>query len=198
LLSRRSRRYLRQSPDRDGKGEHPHRYSVHGSHLLGRCHGRLQATSPTRYRPTHSRWRGRVGESFWGRRRGGGGRPPPGGGAQAKEAADDGGRQQEDDDGKLLAVGSADKTIRLWSIPNPARPVQVGAPLIGPAGYVWGLAFSPDGTTMAAGVTDGTGWLWDVSPGAAEAQVCANLGQPLTRAEWNVYVPGVPYRAPCS
>ena len=50
-MSRRSRRYLRQSPDRDGKGEHPHRYSVHGSHLLGRCHGRVQATSPTRYRP---------------------------------------------------------------------------------------------------------------------------------------------------
>src|SRR4029077_8010428 len=52
LTSRRPRRYLRQSPDRDGKGEHPHRYSVHGSHLLGQCHGRLQATSPTRYRPT--------------------------------------------------------------------------------------------------------------------------------------------------
>jgi hypothetical protein len=51
-LWRRSRRYLRQSPGRNGKGEHPHRYSVHGSHLLGRCHGRLQATSPTRYRPT--------------------------------------------------------------------------------------------------------------------------------------------------
>jgi hypothetical protein len=31
---------------RDGKGEHPHGYSVHGSHLLGRCHGRLKATSP--------------------------------------------------------------------------------------------------------------------------------------------------------
>ncbi len=70
------------------------------------------------------------------------------GGAQANEAADDGGRQQEDDDGKLLAVGSADKTIRLWSIANPARPVQVAAPLTGPAGYD--------------------------------------------------YVPGVPYRAPCS
>jgi hypothetical protein len=51
-LSRRSRRYLRQLPDRDGKGEHPHRYSVHGSHLLGRCHGRLQATSPMRSRPS--------------------------------------------------------------------------------------------------------------------------------------------------
>ena len=39
-------------------------------------------------------------------------------------------------DGTLLAVGSADKTIRLWSIASPARPVQVGAPLTGPAGYV--------------------------------------------------------------
>ncbi len=50
-LSRRSRRHLRQSPGRDGKGEHPHRYSVHGAHLLGRCHGQLQATSPARSRP---------------------------------------------------------------------------------------------------------------------------------------------------
>lgn len=31
----------------DGKGEHPHRYSVYGSHLLGRCHGPLRATSPS-------------------------------------------------------------------------------------------------------------------------------------------------------
>src|SRR6478609_10404271 len=30
---------------RHEKGEHPHRYSVHGSHLLGRCHGPLQPTS---------------------------------------------------------------------------------------------------------------------------------------------------------
>jgi hypothetical protein len=51
LLARHSRRHLRQSPDRDGKGEHPHRYSVHGSHLLGRCHGQLQATSPSITRP---------------------------------------------------------------------------------------------------------------------------------------------------
>ena len=30
---------------RHEKAEHPHRYGVHGSHLLGRCHGPLQATS---------------------------------------------------------------------------------------------------------------------------------------------------------
>src|SRR5271170_6459812 len=33
--------------DRYGKGEHPHPYSVHGSHLLSRFHGRLKATSPS-------------------------------------------------------------------------------------------------------------------------------------------------------
>jgi WD40 repeat protein len=38
---------------------------------------------------------------------------------------------------------------------------MVGAPLTGPAGYVWALAFSPNGTTLAAGVTDGTVWLWN-------------------------------------
>jgi hypothetical protein len=47
LLAGRSRRHLRQSPDRDGEGEYPHRYSVHGSHLLGRRRGPLQATSPS-------------------------------------------------------------------------------------------------------------------------------------------------------
>ena len=60
------------------------------------------------------------------------------------------------------------------------------------------VAFAPSGGQLAASSDDGTVHLWDVSPGAAEAQVCANLGQPLTRAEWNVYVSGVPYRTPCS
>jgi hypothetical protein len=40
--------------------------------------------------------------------------------------------------------------------------------------------------------------LWDTSAAAARAAVCANLGQPLTEAEWQSHVPGVPYRQPCS
>jgi WD40 repeat protein len=146
-------------------------------------------------------------------------------------------------DSKILAVGSADKTVRLWNVAQPAHPVQIGAPLTGPSGYVWAAAFSPDGKTLAVGVTDGTVWmwnvaqpahpaliatltgpaadvysvafspsgaqlaatsfegtvhLWDASPPAARAAICANLGQPLTQAEWSTYVPGLPYRAPCS
>jgi hypothetical protein len=37
---------------RDGKGEHPPGYSVHGSHLLERCHGRLKATRTIIIPPT--------------------------------------------------------------------------------------------------------------------------------------------------
>ena len=146
-------------------------------------------------------------------------------------------------DSAILAVGSADKTVRLWDVVHSAHPVLIGTPLTGPSGYVWAAAFSPDGKTLAVGVTDGTVWLWDVarpahptliatltgpaedvyavafspsggqlaatsfegtvhlwdtSPAAAQAAVCGNLGQPLTSAEWSSYVPGVPYRAPCS
>jgi WD40 repeat protein/transcriptional regulator with XRE-family HTH domain len=100
-------------------------------------------------------------------------------------------------DGTTLAAGITDGTVWLWRVTAPASPSLI-ATLTGPAGHVYSVAFAPSGGQLAASSDDGTVHLWDVSPGAAEAQVCANLGQPLTRAEWNVYVPGVPYRAPCS
>ena len=65
--------------------------------------------------------------------------------------------------GRLLAVGSADKTVRLWSVADPSRPVPLGRPLAGPTSYVDSVTFSPDGKTLAAGVTDGTVWMWDLA-----------------------------------
>src|SRR5262249_48636113 len=59
---------------------------------------------------------------------------------------------------------------------NPARPALVGAPLTGPAGYVWALAFSPDGKTLAAGVTDGTVWLWNVATPGSPSLVATLTG----------------------
>ena len=46
---------------------------------------------------------------------------------------------------------------------DPAHPVRIGTPLTRPTSYVWALAFSPDGTTLAAGVTDGTVWTWNLA-----------------------------------
>lgn len=100
-------------------------------------------------------------------------------------------------DDATLAAGVTDGTVWLWRVTSPASPALI-ATLTGPAGHVYSVGFAPSGGQLAASSDDGTVHLWNVSPAAARAQVCANLGQPLTRAEWSVYVPGVPYRAPCS
>jgi len=85
-------------------------------------------------------------------------------------------------DGKLLAAAGADRTVTLWEV-SGTHAVRLARPLPGPAATIYSVAFSPDG---------------DTSPAAARAAVCGNLGQPLSPAEWASYVPGVPYRAPCS
>jgi WD40 repeat protein/transcriptional regulator with XRE-family HTH domain len=66
-------------------------------------------------------------------------------------------------DGRTLAVGSADRTVRLWDVRDPAAPVVLGEPLTGPANYVYSVAWSPDGRSLAAASTDGTVWTWDVT-----------------------------------
>ena len=98
--------------------------------------------------------------------------------------------------GTMLAVGVTDGTVWLWNVADPARPALI-ATLRGPADHVYGVAFSPSGNQLAAPSFEGTVHLWDTSATAALAEVCGNLGQPITRAEWSSYAPGVPYQAPC-
>src|SRR5262245_3127541 len=53
-------------------------------------------------------------------------------------------------DGRLLATGSADKTVRLWSLPD-AQLVRVFRMPIGPgfSGRIYAMAMSPDGRALA-------------------------------------------------
>ena len=100
-------------------------------------------------------------------------------------------------DGKMLAAAVTDGTVWLWNLARPADPALL-ATLTGPQGHVYSVAFAPEGDLLAAASADGTVRLWDTSPAAAMSAVCAAAGQPLTRQEWATYVPGLPYRVPCS
>lgn len=60
--------------------------------------------------------------------------------------------------GKLIASGSADKTIRIWDLKS-GRLILTGIH----DGWVWMVDFSPDGQTLASSSNDETIKLWDVS-----------------------------------
>jgi len=99
-------------------------------------------------------------------------------------------------DGQTLAAGSTDDTVWLWHIADRRTPV-LAAELTGPAGHVYSVAFGRADRTFAAGSADGTVRIWDTTPSAAAATVCADSGQPISRAEWASYIPGRRYNPPC-
>jgi WD40 repeat protein len=57
-----------------------------------------------------------------------------------------------------LASGSADKTVKLWSVESQ----KVVTTLQGHSSWVYSIAFSPDGKYLASGSQDETVKLWSI------------------------------------
>ena len=100
-------------------------------------------------------------------------------------------------DGRTLAAGYQDQTIRIWDLPRRggwpsvasgerlsvgrllellARPVERFTTLRGHRMPPFGLAFSPDGRTLASGSLDNTIMLWDAATGVCKETLKGHSG----------------------
>jgi WD40 repeat protein/transcriptional regulator with XRE-family HTH domain len=75
-------------------------------------------------------------------------------------------------DHALLALGSANGTVRLWDVSRAGGPVALGLPLAVPSpGSVTSVAFGGDGHILVAGSTGATVTEWDIADPARPARL---------------------------
>jgi WD40 repeat protein len=101
-------------------------------------------------------------------------------------------------DSTSLAVAGSKNTMQLWAAANPARPRPASGPLAistrhGTASpQVLALA-GTTALTSAYGVIQS----WNADVNEAIKRICAIPGAGLTPAQWQRYIPKIPYTATC-
>lgn len=82
-------------------------------------------------------------------------------------------------DGKRVAAGSADGSVRVWTL---GKQVAAALVLTGHTEQVNSVTFLPGGEALLSGSHDGTVRLWDAKTGAAKGRFLAGVGQILALA----------------
>jgi len=98
-------------------------------------------------------------------------------------------------DSHALATTGDDRTTHLWDLTDPHHPAELAT--LNQPDTPTSVAFSPDGHTIATGGTDHTLRIWDTDIPRLTAHLCSLAHTPITLAEWNRYLPELPYRPPC-
>ncbi|HET9093758.1 MAG TPA: WD40 repeat domain-containing protein [Solirubrobacteraceae bacterium] len=100
-------------------------------------------------------------------------------------------------DNDTLAVATVDGRVWLWGVARPAKASLV-AVLTAAHGRLRALAFSPSDSTLVAGGDRRRLTFWHYRPFEAVDRICSLAGSPITPGEWQLEVPGAPYRPPCA
>jgi WD40 repeat protein len=99
-------------------------------------------------------------------------------------------------DEHTLASGSADGSLQLWDVTDPAHSQPLGQPLTSSTAAIGSAAFSPDEHTLASGSGDGLIRLWNLNVQYAIQRICATAGG-LTPRQWNQHIPQLRYKPSC-
>ena len=98
-------------------------------------------------------------------------------------------------DNRQLAGASLEGKAWIWDMTDTGATVSSTLSL--PAGNTFSVAFSHDGSTLAAAGTAGLVNLWMTDPAAVASTICAHQGQGITQSEWHLYLPDQAYAPPC-
>jgi WD40 repeat protein len=111
------------------------------------------------------------------------------------------------DGGELIGEDAQD-TIHLWNAQDswstmtvgtlPAWLAGSGSASPGPGGLSSVTApGTPEGSRILVNDASSGNDLVTIDPSAIISRVCAQVGDPITKAQWQQYLPGTPYRPPC-
>lgn len=99
-------------------------------------------------------------------------------------------------DGTRVAAGGADGRLWMWDVRDPRNPVAA-ARLQAFPGRIYDVQFGPGDRQVLATGAAGVVGSWDTDVAGVVDAACRIDTDPISRDEWSLYVPGLPYQPPC-